>query len=115
LGFLAADYCGAMRVLLGQIVSGKLTEILVKAGFTNNLRTYAWGPRNRVFLRKYFLATGRFGKKPGFFGGSASRTTSIILTKNIHKPAPTKRKKFLAGNSTDIISDERFVVCGSFH
>ena len=103
-----------MRVLLGQSVSGKLTEILVKAGFTNNLRTYAWGPKNRDFLRKYFLATRRFGKKPGFFGGSVSRTESIILTKNLHKLAPTKRK-ILAGNSTDIISDERFVVCGSFH
>src|SRR4028118_1297087 len=103
-----------MRVLLGQSVSGKLTEILVKVGFTNNLRTYAWGPRNRFFLRKYFLATRRFGKKPGFCGGSASRTESIILTKNLHKPAPTKRKIF-AGNSTDIISDECFVVCGSFH
>ena len=38
-----------MRVLLGQIVSGKLTEIVVKAGFANNLRTYAWGSRNLVF------------------------------------------------------------------
>ena len=104
-----------MRVLLGQSVSGKLTEILVKAGFTNNLKTYAWGPRNRVFLGKYFQASRRFGKKPGFFGGSASRTESIILTKNLHKLAPTKRKKFLAVNSTNIISDERFVVCGSFH
>jgi hypothetical protein len=95
-------------------VSGKLTEILVNAGFTNNLRTYAWGPRNRFFLRKYFLATRRFGKKPGFFSGSACRTKSIILTKNLHKLAPTKRK-ILAVNSRDIISDEHFVVCGSFH
>jgi hypothetical protein len=47
-----------------QSVSGKLTEILVWAGFTNNLRTYAWEPRNRVFLRKYLLATRRFGKNP---------------------------------------------------
>ena len=101
-------------MLFGQIVSGKLTEILVKVGFTNNLRTYAWGPRNPVVLRKYFLPTRRFGKKPGFFGGSTCRTKSIILTKNLHKLAPTKRK-ILAGNSTDIISDERFVVCGSFH
>src|SRR6476661_6330913 len=104
-----------MRVFLGQSVSGKLTEIIVWAGFTNNLRTCAWGPRNRVFLQKYFLVTRRFRKKPAFFGGSACRTKSIILTKNLHKLAPTKRKKFVAVNSTNIISDERFVVCGSFH
>jgi len=27
------------------------------------------GPRNRVFLRKDFVAIGRLGKKPGFFVG----------------------------------------------
>ena len=27
------------------------------------------GPRNRFFLRKYFVAIGRLGKKPGFFVG----------------------------------------------
>jgi len=31
-------------------------------------RTYA-GPRNRVFLRNYFVRTRRLGKKPGFFVG----------------------------------------------
>ncbi len=30
--------------------------------------------RNRVFLRKYFVVARRFAKKPGFFGGSVSRT-----------------------------------------
>ena len=27
------------------------------------------GPRNRVFLRNYFVFTDRLGKKPGFFVG----------------------------------------------
>ncbi len=85
-------------MLLGQSLSGK-----------------RMGAQKPGFFTKIFLATRRFGKKPGFFGGSACRTKSIILTKNLHKLAPTKRKKFLAGNSTEMISDERFVVCGSFH
>ena len=31
--------------------------------------TYAWGPRNRVFLGKYLIVARRFGEKPGFFVG----------------------------------------------
>ena len=101
-------------MLLGQSVSGKLTEILVRLVSPTILGLTHGGPETGFFLRKYFLAIRRFGKKPAFFGGSACRTKSIILTKNLHKLAPTQRN-ILAVNSRDIISDERFVVCGSFH
>ena len=63
-------------MLLGQSVSGKLTEILVKVGFNNNLRTYPWGPRNRVFLRKYFLQA-MAAEEPGEVAGSA-RARSLL-------------------------------------
>lgn len=51
--------------------------MIEKAAIGDRFRTYTWGVRNLVFLRKYFVFADRFGKKPGFFGRSASALTFL--------------------------------------
>ncbi|HAT13799.1 MAG TPA: hypothetical protein DCS91_09720 [Microcoleaceae bacterium UBA11344] len=52
------------------ISANKAIDILPHLGilckFTKFIVQDAWGPSNRVFLRKYLIAALSFGKKPGF-------------------------------------------------
>jgi hypothetical protein len=61
----------SLSTILECIITSKVFVLLCRLQpntwfFIN--RTYATNQRNRVFLRKYFVLTHRFSKKPGFCG-----------------------------------------------